>query len=542
MPTGPAAPAWLRTALVALLIGELLYLTITFDTQSLDRTSSVWTLLAGWSSQYVRVAIAALGALSVLVVTGLVSRNRVTPVTRQRVSGGWLLFHLAAFASFIWLTRRFFTGTDVAESPAAWTITWALTGAAMIASWAVATFPEQRWWVTAAENRLVMGASLAFGTAIWGASFVSERLWVPLARFTFRLVTSVLGLFYAETVNLPGQLIVGTPQFKVQISPECSGYEGIGLILAFLSIYLSVFRKELRFPSALILLPIGAALMWTLNVGRIVALIAIGSSGWPAVAQGGFHSQAGWLTFNAVALAFVALTNRAGYFKRQEQAAADEARLVKPTSADSTIASLSPFVALLGMAMVTGAVSAGFDWLYGVRIAAAAGVLYACRDSYRRLTWTCSWEACAIGCATAVMWIATFPLSVAQESSWPASLQSVGSGVAALWLAVRFAGYVFVVPLVEELAFRVYATRRLMSNDIDSVPVGAFTVASFVISSLLFGALHGALWIQGTVAGMAFAFLLYRRRSVGDAVLAHATTNAVIALYVFTTGRWSLWS
>jgi len=28
----------------------------------------------------------------------------------------------------------------------------------------------------------------------------------------------------------------------------------------------------------------------------------------------------------------------------------------------------------------------------------------------------------------------------------------------------------------------------------------------------------------------------------GDAVLAHATTNALIALYVFTSGRWSVWS
>ena len=87
-----------------------------------------------------------------------------------------------------------------------------------------------------------------------------------------------------------------------------------------------------------------------------------------------------------------------------------------------------------------------------------------------------------------------------------------------------------------------YAMRRLIGHDVDSVAVGTFSLASFVISSLLFGALHGALWIQGTLAGMAFACLLYRRRSVGDAVLAHATTNAVIALYVFSTGRWSLWS
>jgi hypothetical protein len=35
---------------------------------------------------------------------------------------------------------------------------------------------------------------------------------------------------------------------------------------------------------------------------------------------------------------------------------------------------------------------------------------------------------------------------------------------------------------------------------------------------------------------------LYRRRELFDAVVAHATTNALIVLTVFMTGNWSLWS
>ena len=53
-----------------------------------------------------------------------------------------------------------------------------------------------------------------------------------------------------------------------------------------------------------------------LNVGRIVSLIAIGIPDGRRLRQAAFTPQAGWLTFNAVALAFVALTNRAGYFRR----------------------------------------------------------------------------------------------------------------------------------------------------------------------------------------------------------------------------------
>jgi len=68
-----------------------------------------------------------------------------------------------------------------------------------------------------------------------------------------------------------------------------------------------------------------------------------------------------------------------------------------------------------------------------------------------------------------------------------------------------------------------------------------FSCWSFVVSSLLFGALHGGLWRAGTIAGMTFALALYQRRAIGDAVVAHAPTNGLIAMYVLATGRWSMW-
>jgi len=209
---------------------------------------------------------------------------------------------------------------------------------------------------------------------------------------------------------------------------------------------------------------------------------------------------------------------------------------------ESTAAYLGPFVAMLAAAMVTGAVSAGFDWLYALRIVAIAAVMWSCRKTYARLNWTCSWGALAIGVGTFAVWIAMFPDGLTSNAAWPVALQSVHPSWAAAWLALRLVGYVIAVPVAEELAFRVYAMRRVTDSDIDSVPVGAFSWPSFVISSALFGVFHGALWPQGVIAGMAFACALYRRRAVGDAVLAHATTNALIAMYVFTSGRWSVWS
>jgi CAAX prenyl protease-like protein len=67
-----------------------------------------------------------------------------------------------------------------------------------------------------------------------------------------------------------------------------------------------------------------------------------------------------------------------------------------------------------------------------------------------------------------------------------------------------------------------------------------FTWLSFLLSSFLYGALHGRR-LAGTVAGMFYAWAMYRRGRVEDAIMAHATTNALIAAEVLIFGHWNLW-
>jgi membrane protease YdiL (CAAX protease family) len=69
-----------------------------------------------------------------------------------------------------------------------------------------------------------------------------------------------------------------------------------------------------------------------------------------------------------------------------------------------------------------------------------------------------------------------------------------------------------------------------------------FTWLSFTVSSAAFGLLHGERWFAGTLAGMGFAVALYRRGRLGDAVAAHATTNALLSLWGLALGRWDLFS
>lgn len=526
---------------MALLIGEILYLTISLDTQPLDRIGSAWTMLLGWAPQYLRLAVA-ISVVSLLIggrqfIAALATPLRTTPpAARLRL----LLLHLSALAAFAFVSDVLFTaGSSVAAQPALWAGAWCLFGVLTITPWAFALFPCSHWRSVMRDQPRVIALGTAGGTAVWASGFLTEALWTDLARYTFAVVTWMLSAIYSDVVSVPEQLIVGTTGFKVNIAPSCSGYEGVGLIVAFLGLYLYLQRKDLRFPAALVLLPIGAVAIWTLNAVRIVALIVIGSTGWREVALGGFHSQAGWLVFNAVGLAFVVAIDRGGFY-RHEARRLPAARVDGPP--DSTTAFLGPFVALLACSMLTGAFSAGLDWLYPVRVVAAVIVMVGCWQAYSKLNWSCSIVAFAIGATTFVVWMLMLPADLTDKDGWPAALQAAPPAWSALWLGVRVLGYVLVAPLAEELAFRGYAMRRLIREDIDSVPVGTFSWPSFLLSSLVFGLFHGRLWLPGTLAGMAFAGAMYRRRSFGDAVLAHATTNGLIACYVFATGHWSVWS
>jgi len=146
----------------------------------------------------------------------------------------------------------------------------------------------------------------------------------------------------------------------------------------------------------------------------------------------------------------------------------------------------------------------------------------------------------AIGAAVFALWILLEP---APESppALPGDLAAIPVWLAGLWLVFRILGSVVVVPLVEELAFRGYLLRKFAARRFEDLDPRHFSLLAFVASSVLFGVLHGR-WLAGTLAGMAYALAVYRRGQIGDAVAAHGTTNALIALHVLVFREWGLWT
>ena len=106
---------------------------------------------------------------------------------------------------------------------------------------------------------------------------------------------------------------------------------------------------------------------------------------------------------------------------------------------------------------------------------------------------------------------------------------------------VRVVAAVVTVPIAEELAFRGYLARRLMNREFDQVEFGSLGVVAVVVSSVVFGSMHGAQWAVGIAAGIAYALVVKRTGRFGDAVAAHAVSNLLLAVWVLGRGDWGMW-
>src|SRR5262249_54091715 len=156
-------------------------------------------------------------------------------------------------------------------------------------------------------------------------------------------------------------------------------------------------------------------------------LIAIGSSGWPDVAMGGFHSQAGWLAFNAVALGLVAIAGRLPALQ------AEAANTLQARHASPAAPYLLPFLVGIAAAMVTTAFTGGFNEIAPLRVLAVASVLWFYRDVYEDFAWVPSWHAVGAGAVTAVGWIALVPSDPARTAEVVHGLEALPPAWAACW-------------------------------------------------------------------------------------------------------------
>jgi exosortase E/protease (VPEID-CTERM system) len=402
-------------------------------------------------------------------------------------------------------------------------------------------------WKGAARilGALWLYAALAAAVAVTAMQW-SVALWRPTAAITFRAVYRLLIPLVPSLSADPGTLVLRSHRFAVEVSDQCSGLEGAGLLLTFCAAWLLCFRREYYFPRALLLLPLGLALSFALNVLRIATLMLIGDAGYPQMAIYGFHSQAGWIAFNCTAGLIAFASRRSGWLNRVAReerrtiaAPLATAPAVRPVGENPTAAYLLPFLLILVAGMIARALSSGFETLYVLRPLAAGLAIALYWPRLRRLQWSFSWRGPLVGLAIFVLWVGIGHLLTSPMGMSPA-LIAMPPAERIAWLVVRIAAAVITVPMAEELAFRGYLLRRIESSDFECVRFRNVGATALIFSAVAFGLEHGALWLPGVIAGLAYAAVVMRTERFGEAVAAHATTNALLAIYVLTIGQWQL--
>ena len=109
-------------------------------------------------------------------------------------------------------------------------------------------------------------------------------------------------------------------------------------------------------------------------------------------------------------------------------------------------------------------------------------------------------------------------------------------------LALRFLRLVIVVPLVEEIFWRSFLLRYLVSEKFDTVPFGTFSWLSFAVVAIAFALSHlRADWPAALITGALYNFVAYRTRSLTSCVLAHGVTNLALGLWIMATKQWGFW-
>jgi exosortase E/protease (VPEID-CTERM system) len=466
-------------------------------------------------------AIAVVIVAATLALAGAQIRSALRDAHAHASERPWLAVgvHFASYALFLGLSARVLAPVDEQLGQLE-VLAWLAAAAAVAVSWLPVLLPWRALRAAAPQlaTALLLGVFVGVVTWVWGQ--LSMRAWGLVAPTTVSMVVSLLHWMAPEVVSDPSQAIVGTPSFQVIVSPVCSGLEGVGLMTALLGSYVALERRALRVGRALALIPLAVIASFLTNALRIALLVMVGTHVSPEIALGGFHSKAGWLFFCVLSFAFIAVLRSVPFFRREAAADAPQEPILKSVAAPYLV----PMLAIMATALLTGLWSDGFDRLYAVRVTVGAAVLWLYRERYSPSAQG-ALGAVAIGAVVFGVWLV---LATGSDGAIVRDgLANLSSLEAGMWIVARAIGSAIIVPIAEELAFRGYVLRRLVSAEIETVDVRKVHPMAWVISSLAFGLLHTD-WIAGVIAGLLFAYAQQRRGRLSDAIVAHATANVLL--------------
>jgi len=200
----------------------------------------------------------------------------------------------------------------------------------------------------------------------------------------------------------------------------------------------------------------------------------------------------------------------------------------------------APFAVFAASTYLQAVVSVGDGNAYMLKTLAAGSMLALFWPSLRaEIEW--AWDGLAVlaGVGVFMVWIGLeghYP-QIGHSTFEPPTAGPVAFGVA---IGIRLLGASLLVPVMEEIFWRGFVMRYLVSSRFKTVPLGYFTWYAFTLTAVAFGFEHHR-WLPGVVAGAVYAALLCRTRRLSSPIQAHAVTNLLLGIYVIYTAQWSFW-
>lgn len=203
-----------------------------------------------------------------------------------------------------------------------------------------------------------------------------------------------------------------------------------------------------------------------------------------------------------------------------------------------------PFFVFVGLTALQGQFGeASRFWLYLLKTLTGAWMLWAIKPLVAEMRWGFSWQAVGVGVVVFALWTGLdgyYPKPGRDEPWNPHLFFGRDTSMAWFFIGVRVVGSCLVVPVLEEVFFRSLAYRYIANQDFLAVPLKQFLPLPFFVTAAIFASEHRE-WLPGLFCGLLYQGLVIRTGRLGDAITAHAITNALLAWHVISKGGWHFW-
>lgn len=239
-----------------------------------------------------------------------------------------------------------------------------------------------------------------------------------------------------------------------------------------------------------------------------------------------------------------------------------------------------PMFAFLAFVWIGGSYADWYPATYISRVLVVGALLIYFWPQYTRITWDYWWLGLIVGVIGIFQWVGmqtllqewsvTAPLFRPKVTVDPVRLYTLllqqwtitpewfqfkpvafspverfGDGTWQFWafVAVRWiVGAVIVVPVMEELFWRDFVWRSIAAPaDFKLARIGEPDWKAFFGTAVVFAVVHGNWWLTSIVWALMISALLWKTRSIGACIIAHATTNFLLGAYVLYTRDWTYW-